>query len=151
MEILQKQFNFHEIINELRPLILSSPLTSNNSILTCYDSKENVGQCGTTAKHGLCIISHEIVRNRSCIAEVKADEVPVSIYQYSNYASFDVHCNRSLCNNNSILQNVKDIMFKYNVTTALDGRLVESIEGCGSKLMASILLMIIMIFGLLSD
>jgi len=154
IEILQKQYNFGGIMNELRPLILSPPLPSNNSVLTCYDSKENVSQCGTLAKRGSCVISHEIEKNainRSCVSEMIVYEIPVSISQLSNSATFTVHCNRSLCNVNSILQAVKDLMFKYNVTTTLDGRLVESIEGCGSKLMASVLIMIIMSVGLLSD
>ncbi|CAF5137217.1 unnamed protein product, partial [Rotaria sp. Silwood1] len=60
---------------------------------------------------------------------------------------------RALCNTNSTLQKVKDIMFQYNVTATSDGRLidVEYVGNYESKFMISIPLMIMIIFGLLSN
>ena len=47
-------------------------------------------------------------------------------FRSPNSATFEiVGCNRSLCNDNSTLKAVKDIMLKYNVTVTLDGRLVQ--------------------------
>jgi hypothetical protein len=84
IEMLQKQYDVSKITNELIPLISSLPLTSENSNLTCYDSKENVRQCGTLAKRRSCVISHEIkqnVINCSCADALWAGDVFVSIYQ----------------------------------------------------------------------
>ncbi len=57
---------------------------------------------------------------------------------------FNFQCNRSLCNDQSTLRDVKRIMFKYNITKTLDGRLNH-----GSRFILSISLLIMMIFSLL--
>ncbi len=51
-----------------------------------------------------------------------------------------MHCNRTLCNGNSTLKAVKELMFKYNITKTLDGRLNDD----GSTFIISISLIIIM-------
>ncbi len=74
----------------------------------------------------------------------------IRMYQSdSNYAIFNVECNRSLCNT----QSVKNVMFKYNVTVTLDGYLLEngSVINYGSKLMISVLFIIMVNFHLLSN
>jgi hypothetical protein len=63
----------------------------------------------------------------------------------ANYASFNVHCNRSLCNTQSTLQAAKELMFKYNVIKTPDERLD------GSRLIISTSLTIMMIFLLFSN
>ncbi len=67
---------------------------------------------------------------------------------------FTVGCNRSLCNDNSTLDTIKKLMFKYKITMTSDGRLIDKnilgddgiIVDNGLKLIPSVLLMIIMIF-----
>lgn len=47
----------------------------------------------------------------------------VNIYQKEHYLTFDIQCNQSLCNNQTTLQQVKSIMYKYNITVIPDGHL----------------------------
>ncbi|CAF1294018.1 unnamed protein product [Rotaria sp. Silwood1] len=124
--------------------------------INCYDSNENERQCGTLAQRGSCVISHNIFQDkidRSCDDKMLSSLVSVNIIQSPSSATFIVYCNQALCNTNSTLQKVKDIMFQYNVTATSDGRLidVEYVGNYESKLMISIPLMIMIIFGLLSN
>jgi hypothetical protein len=156
-DMLQRRLQFREIVNEVTPLILSPSNASNNYNLICYDSNDNEFQCGTSAKPALCIISdifHQNAMNRSCAVPMQPNEVFVSMYQSeSNYGTFDVQCNRSLCNVIQTLQAVKNVMFKYNVTITSDGRLMEngSMINYGSKLMICVLFVIIKFLGLLPN
>ncbi len=144
-EMLQRQINFPNMIDELKPLILGPHLTTANSNLNCYDEKENVRQCATSMTQGACVLSNEISKNkinRSC-KQSSSREIFVGMYQTDNDNRFDYQCDRSLCNDQSILRDIKQIMFKYNVTITLDGRLN------GSRLIISISLMSMMMFTLL--
>lgn len=64
--------------------------------------------------------------------------------QSNKHATFRVECKQSLCNNNSTLDAIRELMLKYNVTATLDGQSIdkEFIVDYGSKLMASISLVI---------
>ncbi|CAF1223925.1 unnamed protein product [Rotaria sordida] len=115
-EFLQRQYNINDIQNKLTPLITSPHLTPNNFDLNCCDSNENVRQCSTLTKLGICIMSHRIYENKlnlSCINTEFNTRSIVSIYQSNNHATFDVQYNRSLCNDRSTLNAVQEIMFKY--------------------------------------
>ncbi|CAF1583523.1 unnamed protein product [Rotaria sp. Silwood1] len=156
IEILQRQFQIGAIENELAPLISSPPSISKNLTLNCYDSKENILQCNTSRKPGFCLIQHKIETNsinHSCTHEKSHISVYIMTYLLINDSTFDVACNRSLCNNNSTLRDVKELMFKHNVTVTLSGRLmdnekIEIIGNNGSKWIESIILITMMIVAL---
>ncbi len=156
-EMLQRQVNYTGIMDEIRPLISGPSLTPDDPNLNCYDSNQNISPCGTSIKPGSCIILNAILKKTMsvrCDTSAAIGNAYISIDQSdNNYASFNVHCNRSLCNSHSTLQTAKELMFKYSITATLDGRLVDTgtIVNDGSKLMVSILLMIMIFLGLLSD
>ncbi|CAF1541490.1 unnamed protein product, partial [Rotaria sordida] len=55
IEMLQRQYDISKIKNELKPLISTSP-SLNKPIIDCYNSNENIRQCGTSAKPHPCLI-----------------------------------------------------------------------------------------------
>jgi hypothetical protein len=142
--MLQRQYNYYEIMDEVQSLVVGPSLTSNNFALYCYDSNQNAYPCGTLTKPGSCVISHTITHKKistECDTEQTVGNAYVSIYHSdSNFALFNVHCNRSVCNTHSTLQSVKNLMFKHNITVTADGRLN------GSRFIVSTTLMIAMIF-----
>lgn len=148
-EMLQRYYNYSAIMNNLEPFVTGPPLTPDNPSLNCYDSNQNIHQCDVSTQPGSCAISEIISKKETsiqCDTEVGDNNAYVSIYQSdSGYASFDVHCNRSLCNTYSTLQATKELMFRYNVTKTADGRL------SGSQLIISTSLMIMVIFILFSN
>jgi hypothetical protein len=149
VEMFPRQYNYSAIMNEVRPLISGPPLTPEKPNLNCYDSN----QCGTSTKPGACVIEDTILKKEisiRCDNQSIFGDVYISIYHSDrNFATFGVHCNRSVCNSPSTLQSAKELMFKYNITATLDGRLMDLGNSDGSKSMMSISLMIMMIFGLL--
>jgi hypothetical protein len=69
-EMLQRQIDFPNMIDELKPLIIGPPLTTANPNLNCYDAKETIHQCATSMTDGTCMLSNDIAKNkisRSCI------------------------------------------------------------------------------------
>jgi hypothetical protein len=148
MDILERQFPISNIKDELLPLISSSALPPNNSHLLCYVSNEQIRQCGTSSKPGSCFISHHILgntMNRTCSGGIMSDTIAVSMYQSSNHITFNIYCNRTLCNENSTLQAVKNLLFNHNVTVTLDGQLGTT-GNIGSKLLVPNLFLIMMIY-----
>ncbi|CAF1257489.1 unnamed protein product [Rotaria sp. Silwood1] len=148
VEMSQRQYDFPRIMSELSPLILGPSLSSSNLELNCYDSNQKVHRCGTLTNPGSCIVANDITKNKissSCKIDSFQREISISMYQEKNYATFDVRCNQNLCNGHATLKAVKQILFRHNITQTPDGRLN------GASFRVSILLMIIMLFGLLSN
>jgi hypothetical protein len=146
--MLERQYNYSAIMDEVEPLVTGPSTTPDNPDLKCYDSNQNVQQCGTSTKPGSCVILDTISQKKidfQCDTELSVGNAYINIHQSdNNFGTFNVHCNRSLCNTYATLQAAKELMFKYNVTKTLDGRLN------GSRLIISTSLMIMMIFILLS-
>ncbi|UJR35945.1 hypothetical protein I4U23_028686 [Adineta vaga] len=148
-EINKRQYDFRAIWTELAPLFSNSSSILNNSDLSCYDRNETIHQCGSSTQYGLCRISNDIYEKKntfSCSTLGILNEISVYIHQYDGYsATFDLHCNRSLCNDEATLNSVKGILFKHGVTATLDGRLVDVdiVVNHGSKILISFALMII--------
>ncbi|CAF3426841.1 unnamed protein product, partial [Rotaria sp. Silwood2] len=125
-EMSQRQYDFPRIMDELAPLILGPPLSSSNPELNCYDSNQKVHQCATLSKSGSCFVANKIRNNKissSCKTDSFGREISINMYQDQNDATFDVRCNRNLCNGHSTLKAVKQILFRHNITQTLDGRL----------------------------
>ncbi len=141
-EMQQRQYNYSVIINDVQALVAGPPLTPGVPTLSCYDANQNAQQCGSSSDLGSCVISHVISDKKvssECDTILQIGNAYISIYQsHSGYASFEVHCNRSLCNSHTTLERAKEMMLKYNVTETADGRLD------GSRLMISASLMIAM-------
>jgi len=141
----QQQYNLSGIQNELGPFILGPSLTPSNPNLTCYDFNENIQSCGTLNQSGSCVISNNIFENKLIYVCGDKDifSIPfVNIYQSEHYLTFDIQCNQSLCNNQTTLQQVKSIMYKYDINITPDGRLYNH----SYKLIPSVVVTMIMIF-----
>jgi len=115
-DILSRPLLDHEAIKDELLRLLSSNSSIENVDLACFDSKENVRQCGIATKPGDCLVTDLLVgrkkTNRSCTHDLVSTPQYVTIYDSSNFATFDIKCNRSLCNGPMTLQAVKEIMFK---------------------------------------
>ena len=137
-EMLKKDYNYSGVLNELKPLITSPPSRSLDSNLECYNSNGTVNTCGTSPLTSSCAIIDAISQKKlsmTCETDLYAGNPYVAIYQSSaDDASFDVHCNRSLCNTRSILDAVKELVFKYGITVTPDGRLVNESTSTTSTL-----------------
>ena len=143
-EILKHDYNYTAIMAELEPLVTVSDLTPQDPNLQCYNSNETVQPCGTSFENSACVIKDSITEKKvsiSCDSEVLIGTAYVSIYQdfENEFALFDVHCHRSLCNTRFTLDATKQLTYKYNITLTPDGRLD------GSRLITSSLLIIMMI------
>lgn len=148
-EILTHNYNYSAIIAELEPLVTISVLTPEDPSLQCYTSNQTIQQCGTSFDRSACVIKDSITEKiiqLSCESDVLVGTAYISIYQdFDNeYASFDVHCHRSLCNTHFTLETAKNVTYKYNITRTPDGRLD------GSRLVTSILLIGMMMLFLFS-
>ena len=144
-EMSQRNYNYSSIKAEIQPLISDPIFTPKDPELQCYDPKHNVQRCGTSSSNSSCVIINKIQSKRmsfQCDTKLFGGDVHVSIYQEldSDYASFNIHCNGSLCNTRSTLRAVKQMAYKHGITVTLDGRLD------GSRLVKSTLLIMAMIF-----
>ncbi|UJR19057.1 hypothetical protein I4U23_022188 [Adineta vaga] len=136
IELSQRQYDFSKIINELSPYIIGPSLSTQNRPLKCYNSKEKEELCAS------CFLQNQIIKNKitqSCQTTSSELQPSIRMHQNPTTATFDLTCTRNLCNTKSILNIVKDILFKYNVTQTPDGRLN------GSRFQISVFLMIITI------
>jgi hypothetical protein len=138
-EILEHDYNYSAIVADVEPLVTVSSFTSQDSHLECYTTNETIQQCGTSFDKGACVIKDSIIEKKltvSCDSEALIGTSYISIYQdFDNeFAFFDVHCHRSLCNTHFNLNTAKQVTYKYNITSTPDGRLD------GSRLVTSALL-----------
>lgn len=141
-ELSQRRYDFSRLVYELAPL-MQGP---SNAQLNCFDGKQKEQRCATPSSSGTCLLTSQVDSNKmtsSCEPTAYLPEVSISMYQDSNTATFDIRCNRNLCNTQSTLRATKEILFRYNVTQTPDGRL----SGC--SLHASISLILAMSVALL--
>jgi hypothetical protein len=150
-EILRQPIiDYKSIAAELKPLLLAAP-SAENTDLVCFDSNENIRQCSISTIYGECKSSDYLTEKkkiiRSCDNEKYGLKKYVSIYDSGSFSTFDFQCNRSLCNGHMTMEAVKNIMFKYNVTKTMEGRLKNN----SLKLkLSKIILMLIIICLLLN-
>lgn len=134
--MLQRNYPYDSIMNELASLASGPPHSVNHSDLSCFVSDQNVRQCAIATKPGSCVISNVLTKKStsySCDNERDTGDASVSLYQSENYATFTVQCNRPLCNGHMTMQSAKDILFRYNITKTVDGHLDD-----GSAIVVSI-------------
>lgn len=130
MILNQSSIDFEAMKYELLPLLASNLSTETNDML-CFDSNENIRQCAIASKPGVCEVSYELSRRtkptRSCnreLIEIFGTEPRITMFDFGGrFASLDIKCNRSLCNGPLTSQSVKEILFKYNITKTIEGRL----------------------------
>jgi hypothetical protein len=122
-------------MNEVKPLIVGPSLTSANPALNCYNSNQNAHQCGTSTEPGSCVISDTILDKKisfECDTNLIVGNSYISMHHSdNNYDSFNVHCNRSLCNTQSTLQAAKDLshyLFGLGWIRAYPSRLLPNLR-----------------------
>ncbi|CAF1390606.1 unnamed protein product [Adineta ricciae] len=130
--LLQRlKFNYTTLGEELWPLLASSSPIE-DADLSCFDSDENIRQCGLVTRPGICQGAQRLRRNsrtnRGCNNQLYGNDKSVTAYDFGNFGSFEIRCNRSLCNGPLTFQAVKDVMFKYNITKTVDGQLSQGIR-----------------------
>ncbi|CAF1287401.1 unnamed protein product [Rotaria sordida] len=79
-------------------------------------------------------------RSRGCVENSGAR---VSVYDGGSYSSFDIECNRHLCNSDEIFRQIKTILIDYRLTDA-NGRRIAA----GTKQMISYCLMALTLISL---
>ncbi|CAF1287145.1 unnamed protein product [Rotaria magnacalcarata] len=128
-EMIKRKINYLSIISELRPLVSADSQSQNTTNLVCFDSKETASQCATATNLGSCVISDKLIENEIiyyCNNDIHAKLGYLNISDSGSYATFDIHCNRPLCNGQLALKAGKDILFKYGLTKTPEGRLNSS-------------------------
>ena len=131
---------------ELSPL-LSSNFSTGNPDVACFDSNEKVQQCAIATKPGACNVFQQLTGRktitRTCDSKQIIQSQYISIYDSGKSASFSLACNRSLCNGPMTIAAVKEVIFKYNITKTIDGRLNH---GLRLSLSYPILILLISLF-----
>lgn len=129
-EILDRNYNHTAIVAEIQPLISEPMINRYDYELQCYNSNHNVQDCGTSLKKGSCLLINKISQMKislQCDTNIFGGDVYVLIYDeiHHDYASIHIQCNSSLCNTRSTLHEVKDVLYRFQVTTSPDGRLKD--------------------------
>jgi hypothetical protein len=150
IEMINHSFDIDDVTNDIMSLL---PDTGTNTTVVCYDSEKNVDQCSNVTHRYLCQISDVITSKKisqSCTYKQSSSVFSVNMQDLRYYAKFDFDCSRSLCNNVSMLQTVKQIMFKHNIIKTIDGRLSDEWEFNKSlQLVTSYEILLYKIIGLL--
>ncbi|CAF1107786.1 unnamed protein product [Adineta ricciae] len=124
------KFNYTTLRDELWPLLASSSPIKNTD-LSCFDSDENIRQCGLVTRPGICQGAQRLRRNsrtnRGCNNNLYGNDKSVAAYDFGNFGSFEIRCNRSLCSGPLIFQTVKELLFKYSITKTVGGKLSQGI------------------------
>lgn len=140
--------NYDDMRTQLFPLLIS-----NSSIedidLACFDSNENVRQCAIGKKLAVCQATHQLTGQkkpvRSCNHEPFHIQKSVNIVDFDGFASFEIKCNRSLCNGPMTLQAVKEIMFNHSITKTIEGRLNNSLRLSLSSTFLMLIILVLLI------
>ncbi|CAF1196935.1 unnamed protein product [Adineta steineri] len=132
-EMTRRSYDANRIYGQLAPFIQNS--TRQGSI-QCYNTRNQIIECSASES---CSLDYDQrakkVRSRGC----SSDKDPtVSMYDGKSYSSFDVSCNRNLCNDDATFEQVKTI-FVNNGLTDDNGRRIAA----GTKEMASIFLILL--------
>ena len=127
--IYAKTFNYSIYNHQLLRTELESLLVSRtNDDVACFYSKQDIRQCKIPTIQGACSYSQVLLGNKrltqSCTNTNDSLVNQIQIYDSYRSAKFDYQCNRSLCNGYLTASELKRILFKYNVTKTLDGRLL---------------------------
>ncbi|CAF1347933.1 unnamed protein product [Adineta steineri] len=132
-EMTRRTYDANRIYGELAPFIHNS---TRKGPIQCYNMRNEIIEC--LASEG-CFLDYDQrakkVRSREC----KTYGTPtVSMYDGKSYSSFDVSCNRNLCNDDETFEQIKTI-FVNNGLTDDNGRRIAA----GTKEMASIFLILL--------
>ncbi|CAF3631270.1 unnamed protein product [Rotaria socialis] len=128
-EMIQRKIDYQSIISELRPLVSADSQSENTTNLVCFDSEETTSQCAVATNLGSCVIADKLIEKEItyyCNTGMHARLGYLNISDSGSFATFDIHCNQSLCNELSTLKAAKSILFKYGLTETPEGRLNNS-------------------------
>ncbi|CAF3784961.1 unnamed protein product [Adineta steineri] len=131
-EMSDRAYNVTRIYDQLEPLIVNS---SKSDSIQCYNIKNAIVQCAPTE---VCNLDYDQRANKMRTRGCKYFSLPtVMVYNSETYSSFEIVCNRSLCNDDVTLSKIKTI-FADNRLTDANGRLIAA----GTKTIASAVLLI---------
>ncbi|CAF1290300.1 unnamed protein product [Adineta steineri] len=95
-----------------------------NSTLRCYDNEECVS--------GVCQIKYNTDNNKMDKRGCATDGIArVFVSDGSSLPSFDIECNRTKCNSPETYNEVKEILFRHNLTD-INGRINSGQKSCVS-------------------
>ncbi|CAF3314716.1 unnamed protein product [Rotaria sp. Silwood2] len=130
-EMISRNYNAQTIYGQLAPIIENS---SRNGSIQCYNMKNEIVIC--TSKQS-CSVDYDQREHRVVSRGCSENNGPtVFVYDGEGHATFDVECNRDLCNTDETLSKIK-IVFNNNGLTDGNGRRIAD----GNKQMVSSLLM----------
>ncbi|UJR16667.1 hypothetical protein I4U23_003567 [Adineta vaga] len=129
-DMSNRAYNVAHIHKQLAPLIENS--TKSDSI-QCYNMKHTIVQC---APKEVCNVDYNPrdrkARERGC--KYFSDPI-VMVYDSETYSSFDITCNRNLCNGDATLSEVKAILFEHGLTDGNGRRIAAGTMGIASVLL----------------
>lgn len=118
--MVSRAYNSDQIYEQLSPLIKGS---LREGPLKCYNIKDEVVEC---SEKEICGLSYDQdkkkIRARGCDV---GDEARVFIYDADYFSALHVDCDRDLCNDETTLTSIKDLLVKNGLTDA-DGRRIVS-------------------------
>ena len=118
--MVSRSYKSDEIYEQLLPLIKDS---SREGPLKCYNIKDEIVECSEKEICGLSYDQKEKqIRARGCDV---GDEPRVFIYDADYFTALHVDCNRDLCNDETTLTSIKNLLAKNGLTDA-DGRHIVS-------------------------
>ncbi|CAF3158793.1 unnamed protein product [Rotaria sp. Silwood2] len=129
--MINRNYNARIIYDEIAPII-KNPF--GNGSVQCYNMRNDVIICSSD---NTCSLEYNQLENkfrsRGCYP---TREPSVYVYDGDSYTSFQIRCNRDLCNNEETYSQIKSILSKYSLTDN-NGRRIAN----GNKQMVSLLLM----------
>ncbi|CAF1187499.1 unnamed protein product [Rotaria sordida] len=130
-EMTNRNYNARAIYDEIAPII-KNPFR--NSSIECYNIRQEPIICSTDYT---CNLNYNQRENKFRSLGCNLNREPkVFVYDGGSYTSFQIDCNRNLCNNEETVSQIKNILSNYGLTDA-NGRRIAN----GNKQMVSLLLM----------
>ncbi|CAF1036088.1 unnamed protein product [Rotaria sp. Silwood1] len=130
--MFDRVYNPQIIYGEIAPII-ENP--SRNGTIQCYNTRNATITCGSKEFCNLDYDQRENkFRSRGCKQNI---EPRVHVYDGRSYSSFEIGCNRDLCNNDETLSKIKTILINYGLIDDNGRRIAQ-----GNIKMVSLLLML---------
>ncbi|CAF2105446.1 unnamed protein product [Rotaria magnacalcarata] len=130
-EMVNRKYNARIIYDDIASII-KNPLR--NGSIQCYNMRKEAIVCSSD---NTCYLDYDQrenkFRSRGCH---QIREPNVFVYDGGSYLSFQIGCNRDLCNNEETFSKIKNILSNYSLTDGNGRRIAK-----GNKQMASLLLM----------
>ncbi|CAF1012718.1 unnamed protein product [Rotaria sordida] len=135
--MVDRNYNARIIYGQLAPII-ENPFR--NGSIQCYNMKNEIVTCSSDQMCSIVYDQREdIVRSRDCEENYKPG---VYVFDGEHHSTFDIECNRNLCNTDETLSQVKNIFNNHGLTDANGRRIADG----NKKMVSSFLMTLAMIF-----